>query len=357
MPRAVRFREHRRSSDQSAHLHQSAPEVNKTFRGDVEDEEDSLETFKNADEYGELGFEIESFDLLLPSAKLSVEQNLAPAVLASKELEVRQVQLDMQLQELRRLLRIKASVFIDKLCNSVGQKHNTRSTTKLSSYARRIEDVADRYRASRECLLRLDPDGEWQSRFKALEKRDVRPMDANTSDVEDAYAEDVGDTMDRLPLTEADRRAKQKRKRVRAQSKREYSWIWLMSKTQRGEENREGVATEDEIGEGMCFILLDYRSDSLMVVCRVEYAKAHARARRYSEELELSVEEMRRTLQYLRWKSDWWLSWDPAHPSERVADGRRAYAAKQASQLKSLAMKFEKLWRPLIKELDIRIEW
>lgn len=89
------------------------------------------------------------------------------------------------------------------------------------------------------------------------------------------------------------------------------------------------------------------------IACRVEYAKAHARARRYAEEEELVVEEMRRTLKYFEWKSNWWLSLDSTHRSRIFESGQKAYAAKQATMVTDLARKFERLWRPLLKDLDM----
>ena len=88
----------------------------------------------------------------------------------------------------------------------------------------------------------------------------------------------------------------------------------------------------------------------------MEYAKAHARAHRYTEEEELVVEEMLRTLRYLKWKCSWWLSRDSTHEVEGIASGKKAYAAKQASQLNALATKFKNLWQPLLKDLAIQID-
>jgi hypothetical protein len=114
----------------------------------------------------------------------SVEQQLASPSLLSKERALRIAQMGMLLQELRRLLPIKASVYFDKRRNSVGQKGNTRSVTKLANCVRKIDSAAEHYRSVWEATRRLDPHGNWQKRFKRLEKQDVRPMEANASDVE-----------------------------------------------------------------------------------------------------------------------------------------------------------------------------
>ena len=94
-----------------------------------------------------------------------------------------------------------------------------------------------------------------------------------------------------------------------------------------------------------------------LIACRVEYAKAHARARRYTEEEELVLEEMNRTLKYLRWKASWWLRWEPQHQKHQVEQGRKAYSAKQSSAMMELAIKFEKSWRLILKDLDVTVDW
>jgi hypothetical protein len=92
---------------------------------------------------------------------------------------------------------------------------------------------------------------------------------------------------------------------------------------------------------------------------RVEYGKAHARARRYIEEEELVLEEMGRTLRFLKWKSDWWLSLDSdmTRDSSRAREGRKAYAAKQAFLLTALSTKFEGIWRSVVAELELVVQW
>jgi hypothetical protein len=90
---------------------------------------------------------------------------------------------------------------------------------------------------------------------------------------------------------------------------------------------------------------------------RVEYAKTHARASRYVEEEELVLEEMRRTLRYLEWKASWWRAKVPCHDKRRIREGQAAYAAKQAAFLDELRLKFERLWRSLLVELKIDVDW
>jgi hypothetical protein len=184
----------------------------------------------------------------------------------------------------------------------------------------------------------------------------VRPMQMNTSDLEEST-----DGSDNEGDAEARRRAKQKKRRVRAQSQREYSWIWLVPRDTAEKGGRLGQsATEEDISEGESFrpaygtyLLID------TLAMRVEYGKAHARARRYVEEEELILEEMGRTLRFLKWKSDWWLSLDvdSNRHSSRVREGRKAYSAKQAFLLKALSSKFNSSWRNVLNELNLVVDW
>ena len=87
-------------------LDQNIPTVS-----DVEDygeEEDFIADVDARDDLG--GADAGDFDLLLPSSPDVVRLQLSPQSLIQKESELRVAQLEIILRELRRLLRIKASV-------------------------------------------------------------------------------------------------------------------------------------------------------------------------------------------------------------------------------------------------------
>jgi hypothetical protein len=91
----------------------------------------------------------------------------------------------------------------------------------------------------------------------------------------------------------------------------------------------------------------------------VEWAKTKARADRWSEEVLLVTEEMRRTIYFLEWKATWWseLSFSRPDAQPAVQSGICAYAAKQAAVCRSMAMSFAKSWHPSLKKQGIAIEW
>jgi hypothetical protein len=91
---------------------------------------------------------------------------------------------------------------------------------------------------------------------------------------------------------------------------------------------------------------------------RVEWGKSHARAARWSEEVELVQEEMRRVLMYHDWKASWWRS-RPACSADvgsELDGGRRAYCYKQAYIWEKIAKNFASRWRPYMQEQGLSMK-
>ena len=67
---------------------------------------------------------------------------------------------------------------------------------------------------------------------------------------------------------------------------------------------------------------------------------------RWSEEVLLVREEMRRVLQFLEWHARWWEGLQTRHDgsSPELAEGVSAYACKQASIRRSIRTSFKRLW-------------
>lgn len=92
---------------------------------------------------------------------------------------------------------------------------------------------------------------------------------------------------------------------------------------------------------------------------RVEWAKSRARLHRWDEEVELVVEEMRRVLCYMDWRSHYWqllvskrVVLDPT-----VREGIAAYASKQAYIAQMMAHRFSKQWLPVLEGHCITPGW
>ena len=94
MPKAIRFREIRKTTDDALESQRMVDEESVIQSG--EEDKDGAEVFgQHTEEYADLGREVERYDLLLPSAAFAVQHNLAPPSLVGKEIKLRQAQLDM----------------------------------------------------------------------------------------------------------------------------------------------------------------------------------------------------------------------------------------------------------------------
>lgn len=80
---------------------------------------------------------------------------------------------------------------------------------------------------------------------------------------------------------------------------------------------------------------------------RIEWCMARARAMRWSEEVLLLREEMRRVLAFFDWHASWWEGRAALHENltPQMAEGMNAYARKQAHLRRSLRTSFNHLWR------------
>lgn len=232
--------------------------------------------------------------------------------LVEKEKRLRVAQADDALGELKRLLRISATIRDYKRVQvgGVSQKVNTRARNLLERFHQKTLRCARRYTAAYNAMCALDPGGDWSARLRFLD-----------------HAKDV-----RSPHRDRDEEsAKGKRE---AEGTRQLSWIWRVQLPLR-------VSTE--IGDSM----------------RVEWAKSRARAMRWGEEIVLLREEMRRVIQYLDWKSRWWkelcIGRSDAHPETRR--GQAAYAHKQADMFRNMGLSFAQKWYPLLLKHSMKVDW
>jgi hypothetical protein len=91
----------------------------------------------------------------------------------------------------------------------------------------------------------------------------------------------------------------------------------------------------------------------------VEWSKSGARAARWSEDVTLLLEEMRRVLWFLKWKRQWWMDQGRLRHNARedVREGLVAYSCKQAAILDSMARRFADDWYPFLSSHGMATEW
>lgn len=168
---------------------------------DEQDEENSGET--KAGPLG-MGDQPESFDLLLPSGLPRHLRSTCDQTLLEKEKQIRIASLETLLCSLRKLLRLKAGIYLDKKRHQTGQVACTRSNSELSTFNSKVESVAQRYRFVRTALLKIDPNGTWKNRLLDLKKDDIRAAQHDIEEREKRRSKGLGE------------------------GKRELSWIYKM---------------------------------------------------------------------------------------------------------------------------------
>ena len=95
----------------------------------------------------------------------------------------------------------------------------------------------------------------------------------------------------------------------------------------------------------------------------VDWARARERAKRFEEEVDLSVEEMRRTLLFLSWKASEWerLAEERANsdvvPPTVTLQGLRAYAYRQSTIYREMVKVFVSDWYSCLHPRGLGAEW
>lgn len=252
----------------------------------------------------------EKIQLYLPSScSGSMLQSNMMVSLISKEAQLRIAQAYDALAYIKKLRRILVSIGTFKHQNVVGtgNQANTRIRSLYDKFQGRIKLAATRYRAAYSSLLVLDPNGSWKTQLKVLEDNDIR---GPRRDAEDE---------------------------VLGEGNREHSWIWLVGS------NADPQMEEAETREAM----------------RVEWGKTWARAQRWTEEVKLLQEEMRRVLVFLEWRAKWWRSKATCRDDidAALASGLAAYSEKQAVILEGLEQSFAKIWSSILKKQQTQMIW
>lgn len=251
---------------------------------------------------------VEEFPLWLPSSLVPSLRVLSPILdIAIKETRLRIAQAEDSLAEIRRYRRIVTGLYQFKRLNvsGTGNKPNTRMRTLFNRFNHRTLRSAERYRAAYTALLLLDPAGSWSIRFKKLDPKDISGPGKEDDDPSNGRF---------VP-----------------------SWIWLVPRAS-GDADMESQL-----------------NDSL----RVEWMKSKARVQRWEEEVELVHEEMRRVVEYSKWKATWWRAQGTRGvvTDRAVVSGLAGYAEKQAVLMEQLAVSCAQTWLPALLQGGILPPW
>lgn len=282
------------------------------------------------------------------------------ADLVSIEEDLREAQLRTSLQNLRTHLHMKSRLLTYRKTNVKAQGMVTKSQSVLNRNQRQICLDTTKYQDAWTALRKLR--GKDKISWRKLMARDVRMMDggyekavgverkrlgkkkqaaidaALKAQPEGELSEEVSSSEDgegALPENAAQTKLRKARAAV-GEGYRHVSWIWM--------EGGTGRAVDKDV------------LDSLM---RVEWSKCHARRSRWSEEVNLLTEEMKRCLLTLEFYAREWegrveytgplsAGKDTAH-----AEGVRAYAQSQASIYRRIAEGFGVIWNMVETEAGI----
>ena len=256
----------------------------------------------------------ESVELWLPSALPSASRDAqCTNDLPQLEYRLRYDHAMKALHDIRQfLLLIKITTSKTQLHISNTQKTATRTRVLFERVKKKLDRATSTYRVSRQAIENLDPEeefGPWKETLLVLHYDDVRPPGREDSDRRGLL----------LPQ----------------------SWIW-----------KTASQGSSSIGD-----------PKLQAILRIEWCKAEERAKRYEEEIKLTVEDMRRTLASFECDAKEWEAFAASPPTgdsaidEVVIFGTIAYANKQAKFLRRMAERFVNDWYHLLKTVSSGVPW
>ena len=270
--------------------------------------------------------------LALPSSLSHDIQSKCPPRLVAMEKDLRLSQCHDALSSLRLHLHSRSRILKDKYVNVRNQGPNTRSQGLLERISAQISAAAERYNTARSALDALDPDpvAQWRIELLVLHTKDIRgvsePSLPNHPDPERASA-----ILTRILLSGG----------AFPEGNNTPSWIWRGAPT-----STDAVSGYNE--GFVPFFVVDRHLTLLFPAYQLEWSKSYARNQRWQEEVKLLKEEMRRTLEFLKWKSSLWsakASGSGSPSSFALREGLSAYACRQAAIFTSLRSHFLLLWQ------------
>jgi len=252
----------------------------------------------------------ENVELWLPSALPSASRDTqCIAGLSKLEYRLRFAQAMTALHDIRlarRLLRILTTKSQTHITNT--QRPGTRTCSVFDKAKAKLARAVSTYRTSRKAVVDLAPNEEfglWKDTLRELKDGDIRGPGKEESG------------------TSASRSAQ--------------SWIWTT-----------GLQASSP------------GDSDLDIVLRVEWCKAQELAKRYEEEVQLVIEEMRRTLVTFKLNAHEWeqrATFSIPAVGDAAAAGITAYAYKQASIQRGLIKVFIKDWYDILTDRPHATPW
>ena len=286
----------------------------------------------------------ESTKLWLPSALPHADRDAwcvtgTPLI----EFRLRYAQAVDALDHLRRLCRLVRGLHRQKLKHPVPtQRTTTRSRGVFEGLHVRIAQVSARYRDARTALLRLHPSGAWKSFLRELANSDVCGPGPEDDTASKSKFVPTWIWLGRAPPTPPDFPGSSPP--IPAQSS---GHVPAPSPAATPTIDKDCEVSEKEVEDHML----------------VDWAKARERAKRFEEEVELCVEEMRRTLVFFSWKSLEWERYAKLRsnsdkpPPKDILQGLQAYAYRQSAMYRKMVKVFVSDWYVCLHPKGLGMDW
>ncbi|KAJ6458520.1 hypothetical protein C8R45DRAFT_1110051 [Mycena sanguinolenta] len=273
----------------------------------------------------------EATRLFMPSelGDRAVRERACALGLPEIEARMREGEATEALESVRAGLRTRTMTNRYKIKHYTGQGMMTRGQGILRQINVRIHMAKIRYRYSRPALLTLRGHGAWEQQLHILAEDDVRALNERALTAEEKAEKEQLNEIGKAMIEGGVARAAGV---AAGETNHTLSWIWYTAGVAEGTDGRR---LEDAL--------------------RVEWCKGFARSSRYTEEVLLVREEMRRTIAYGERAATEWDSlaaeeW--AGATAELVEGRQAYAAEQAARERAWCTQLEKQWRGILDKAD-----
>ncbi|KAJ7450267.1 hypothetical protein B0H11DRAFT_1743304 [Mycena galericulata] len=276
----------------------------------------------------------EATQLFMPSEVANTALRKRACAIGLPEIEgrMRQGEATEALEAVRHGLRTRTMTNRYKLRNYTGQGMMTKGQGILRLINVGIHRAKLRYRYSRAALLALKGHGDWEEGLRVLGDDDVRALNERALTVEEkaqnAHWAELGGAIIEGGIARAEALAT-------GEGAHTLSWIWYTA-------GRSGSADSDD-------------DPRLHDALRLEWCKAYVRAKRYSEDVRLLREEMRRTIAFGYTEAN---KWDALAEEEltgaevELTEGRRAYAAEHAARERRTCAELTQKWAGILEKAD-----
>ncbi|KAJ7429994.1 hypothetical protein B0H11DRAFT_2264473 [Mycena galericulata] len=274
----------------------------------------------------------EATRLFMPSELVNREIRARACATGLPDIEarMRRGEAEEALEAVRHGLRTRTMTNRYKLRNYTGQGMMTKGQGILRHINIKIHSAKLHYRYARAALLALDGHGAWEERMKVLDDDDVRALNERALTAEEKAQNEHWAELGGAILEGGVARAAAL---AAGEGGHTFSWIWYNA----------GKRADDD-------------DPKLHDALRLEWCKAYARAKRYSEDVRHLREEMRRTIAYGYTEAKLWeaLAEEELPGSDpELTEGRRAYAAEHAATERKTCALLERNWAGILGKADV----